>query len=676
MRRRLWCRALPWLSSAASVALTGCASAPPPPAPSAPPPVIAAPVEAPVDLSPVPEPTTLVTVARWKNVASTLGALDKMTNLASRTQQELERMLGGAEVVKALKLDGNVDVAALLDTGGSSPTPQLAAAFSMPLRSIDEARAAAERQGATVRQLRPGAWRLARRRGQRGTVCDIATSKGDAPARLVCARRERDLDALTPFLARTMPEQTFGKGDVSVRVRVAPLRETYNRFLDTTGRLAMPALSFYMADRFGISDPIIGETVSDLAAETSDILNDVDELAFDAMIEPDGSSARAVGSVRYRGKKSWTARALTHKNDQSGPPPPIFWHAPKDSDSVSYSRGSDRELARAPLKRLGAIASALTHSLLSEPDRRALERALANLPVSDTTSVTASGHLDPPKPAKAALNTPAERVGAARDAFAQSVGWMLVGVDGPHVAIKDWLRDLSILANGRGVRELLEKGPEELKRFKPAFKSVPPPAGLPTGASAFELSANLDSDMLDRAAGTAPPAAPAKKAPAAAKARLSVLIVVMPDGIDRTWVGVASDPALLKKRLLSVRANAPAENKLSAREGLESLREEKHLSASFSSLAGVSSSLRGSGLVAKLMLEMASLGDVDATLRALPNQGQTPVFFVGDGSAGGAPTNSIELRVRRETIEDTIAFLFALGANAQLPAPGPVIPRP
>ncbi|HEU4534029.1 MAG TPA: hypothetical protein VFS00_07925 [Polyangiaceae bacterium] len=673
MRRRLWCRALPWLASA-SAALTGCASAPPPAAPAPPPPVVAAPVEPPVDLSPVPEPATLVAVARWKNVAATLGAVDKMTNLASRAQQELERQLGGVEAVKAIKLDGNFELAAMLEPGGTSPTPELFAAVSMPLRSADEARAAAERQGVTVRQLRPGSWRLARRRGQRGATCDIAASKGDAPARLVCARRERDLDALAPFLTRTLPEQALGKGDISVRVRMAPVRETYGRFLDTTGRAFGPAAAVALAGRMGISDPLIGETVADLAGEASDLLQDVDELSFEGTIEPGGAYARAVGAVRYRGKRSWTARVLTHKNDQAGPPPPIFWLAPKDSDSVGYSRGSDRELARAPLKRIGALASALLRPVLGEPDRRALERAVANMPVYDTTSVTARGHLDPPAPpAKAAPNTPAERVRAARDAFAQSLGWTLIGFDGPHVALKDWLRDVATAANGRGVQQLINQGPEELKRLKPAFKAVPPPAGLPPGSSAFEFSANIDSDLLDRAADVPIPDAPPKKAPAAAKARLSALVVVMPDGVDRAWVGVASDPAQLKKRLLSVRMNAPAENKLSAREGLEALREEKHLSASFSSLAGFASSLRG-GLVAAVLRDKSPMADVDATVRALPHKGQTPVFFVSDGAAGDAPSNAVELRVRRETIEDAIAFVIALAAGAQ--APGPVVPRP
>lgn len=677
MRRRVWHWALPWVTTGV---LSGCGGEPPP-KPVAPPPApVAAPAEPPLDLSPVPEPATLVATARWKNMASTLGAFDKMTNLPFRLQQEIERALGGAEATKALKLDGNADMAAMLEPGGAS-TPELYVAFSLPLRSADEARSAAERQGVSLRPVRPGVWRSGRRRfgGQRSMTCDIAASQGDAGARLVCARRERELDALGPFLARTLPGQTVGSGDLSLRVRMQPVRETYGRFLETTGRAFGPAAALALAGRVGISDPLVGETVGDLAGEAADLVQDLDLVSFDATLEPGGAYAKAVGAVRFRGKRAWTTRVLTYKNDQAGPPPPIFWQAPKDSDSVSYARGTDRELARAPLKRLGALASALTRPILPEPDRRALERAFVNLPVYGATSVTASGHLDPSPPAKPAASTPAERVRAARDAFAQSLGWTVYGVDGPHVALKDWLRDVATAASGRGVQQLFEKS-DELKRVKPTFKSVPPPAGLPARTSAFEFSATIDSDLLDRSSGQSVPGATPKKGPAAAKGKLSALIVVMPDGVDRTWVGVAADPAVVKKYLLSVRANAPAENKLSAREGLETLRDEKHLSAAFSSLAGLTSSLRGGGLLASLASlagEQRPFGEIDTALAALPHKGQTPVFLIGEGTAGDTPSNSLELRVRRETIEDAVALAFALAMpRAQSTQGAPVSPAP
>ncbi len=674
MRSRWLRRALPWVSSGA---LAGCAGAPPPAPRTSTPPPVAAPAEPAPDLSPVPEPPTLMLTARWKNMSATLGAFDKMTNLPFRLQQELERALGGAESSKAIKLDGNVEVAAMLDPSGASATPEIFAAFSLPLRGADEAREAAERQGVSSRPLRPGAWRLARRRfgGGRSMACDIAASRGEAPARLVCARRERELDLLAPYLTRTLPEQPVGQGDVSVRVRMQPVRETYGRFLDTTGRALGPAAALALAGRFGISDPLVGETVGDLAGEASDLLQDLDVVSFDASIEPGGAYARASGALRFRGRRSWTARVLTYKNDSAGPPPPIFWHVPKDSDSVAYNRGSDSELVRAPFKRLGALASALTRPLLPEPDRRAIERALADVPVYGATSVRASGHLDAPAAPKAAPGTPAERVRAAREAFAQSLGWTVYGVDSPDVTFKDWLRALTTVSNGRGLRQVLEKASGDLARAKPAFKVVPPPAGMPPRTSAFEFSATLESDMLDRAPGSAPPDAPPKKAPAAAKGKLSVFVVVMPDGVDRTWVGVAADPAELKKRLLSARANAPAENKLGARPGLDELRDGKHLAAAFSSVAGLTSSLRGGGLIAALAGGRAPFGELDAALAALPHKGQTPLFMVGDGTAGDAPSNSIELRVGRESIEDAVALALAV-ALPRAVGPGPVAPAP
>jgi hypothetical protein len=674
MRKSLWHRALPWVSTAA---LVGCAGEPPPRPAAAPPAPVAPPPEPAVDLSPVPEPSTLIATARWKNLASTLGAFDKMTNLPFRLQQELERAIGGAEAVKAVKLDGNAEVALMLEPGGGTPTPALYGAFSLPLNSADEARAAAERHGLTARPLRPGVVRLNRRRfgGLRAAmVCDIAASRGEAPARLVCAPHERELDALGPFMTRTLPEQAVGTGDVSVRVRMQPVRETYGRFLETTGRELGPAAALAVAGNMGISDPLIGDTVGDLAGEASSLLQDLDILSFDATIDPGGASARALGAVRFRGRRSWLARATTYKNDQAGAPPPIFWQVPKDSDSAGYGRGFDRELMRAPLKRVGALASALTRPWLAEPDRRAIEKVFVNLPSYDATAVTASGHVDAPAASKPAAGTPAERVRAARDAFAASVGWTLYGVDGPADPLKGWLRDVAAAAGGRGVQKLLEKS-EDLARAKPTFKSVPPPAGLPPRSAAYEFSATLSSDLLDQA--PKGKGAPAKKG--AAKTKLGVLIVVMPDGDGRTWVGMAADPAVVKSRLLSVRAGAPEAGKLAAREGLESLRDEKHLSAGFFSLSSFTSSLRG-GMLAPFTGEQRSpLGDVDVALEALPHKGRTPIFVVGDGAAGETPSNSFELRVKRDTVEDVVALAFALAMprpSQGSPPVAPVTPAP
>src|SRR5205085_1225888 len=93
--------------------------------------------------------------------------------------------------------------------------PEFLMAFSIPLRSLDDAKAAAEKDG-KLTQLRPGVYQIGKRRSGKDLTCNMAASLGDAPTRLVCGQRDRDLEALLPWMTRGMPTATVGTGDIHI----------------------------------------------------------------------------------------------------------------------------------------------------------------------------------------------------------------------------------------------------------------------------------------------------------------------------------------------------------------------------------------------------------------------------------------------------------------------------
>ena len=446
----------------------------------------------------------------------------------------------------------------------------------------------------------------------------------------------------------------------------------------------MPLASLFLARQLGVNDANIGTSMNALLDEGIELTHDIDTFTLDTNVDPNGAFVDATGTVKYHGASSWTTQVFTGRNDQAGPPPAIFWQAPKDADAVGYSRGVDPKLTDPFWKGVAKLAGALVGPSVPEADKHAIERVFADIPLYGTTSVTASGHIDAPAKAPAgktpgAAPTPADIIKQSRDDFARAVGWHVMGVDGPAAPMAAWLRDLAGAANGHGVQALLKKSDADFTKYKPAVRTLPAPAGLPAGSMSLELSLTLDSDLLEKTRGAmggamgrghtdaAPVGGPVAKGPApkpAAKATgvFTLRIVVMPDGPNRTWIGVASDVDALKAHMAMAKSGAAKDGTIASRDDLAPIKNGSYLSAAYFTL-GTSFSSLTRAFERSGANPTASKRDAEAVLLSLPHKGATPMFLFGTGTNGATPSNTAQLRVQQATIEDLVALTVAMVAK-------------
>ena len=641
------------------VSLPACAGAPPPPpepppAP-APPPVatVAAPAEP--DLSPVAEPKNLVGVGRWRSVSTTISAVEKLAKLPVSLQSLVEKEVGDREVLDAMKLDSSIEIAAALDP--ASREPDLQFAFSLPLKSADTARAIAEREG-KVSQVRPGVWRLGRTRGSTDVTCAIAISLGDAPARLVCGQRDRDLEALLPFMTRGLPTANLGTSDMHMELRFAPLQEKARPFLEQGGSRLPAMAALFVSRETGITDPTVLDLVGSIAEEGVRFGDELDTLVLDAALDAGTGTASSKGTLKLHGSKAWMSKALTGRADKQGPAPDLFWQMPKESDTASFGRGADPKLFEAFPKAISALFGAVVKDKLPDSDRKAIQDWIAKMPLMDAVAVSARGHIegssDKAAAPKSGKHTPAEAIKTSREQLVKLLGWTLVGYDTKADAVADWLREMVRVYNRPSLQAFFKKTMGSEASKLPVIRTAAVP-GMPKGSLVIEAGINLTSkDVWDVARNRDeewtrhPDGAPAK-------GFIGVSVVVVPDG-NRTWVAFGGDPVILRDKIKSTLASAPKDGTLGARAGLDPLKSGAVLSGGFVSLASVTHSFSDLVKRTNSRREGKLFMAVEA---AMPNKGQTPILVLGTAAGGATPSYSAEVRVQKGTIDDIAAAILA-----------------
>src|SRR5262249_10257016 len=133
---------------ATAALLAACGSAPPPT--SAPPPAVPAaapPAPAAVDLSEVPEPAAIVRLARWKSPEAWAHTIEHWTAVKLDLQEMLSEILPDAKLSSLVATDAPIDGVVALDPAASERDPAPFAAFAIGLKSLDDAKKAAEPKG-------------------------------------------------------------------------------------------------------------------------------------------------------------------------------------------------------------------------------------------------------------------------------------------------------------------------------------------------------------------------------------------------------------------------------------------------------------------------------------------------------------------------------------------------
>jgi hypothetical protein len=630
---------------------------PPAPAPSASAPI---PVAAPaVDLSPVEQPAGIAGVVRLKSAKATLGTIEKVLRLPMPLEQILEKELRDPDIIKILKLDATVDGVVQLDPAAKDMSPDVLAAFSIPLRDFQEARRIAETRG-KVTDRRGGMFTF-HPKGMHGGSCLVAQSTGDAPARLLCGQHERDLDALVPWMTRGLPGVSLGASDLHAEVRLVPVKEKFHGIFENKSMIG--SIVTMAITRFApIQDPVFSEAIGDTAAEGVAFVGDLELLTLDGVIDPAGNGATLTAKAKYAKMDSWLAKSINQKNDKMAPAPGIFWSAPKSADAVTYSLGGDPKLIEPLKKRLATLLSSVTKAKLGDADRKAIEDLVNSMPAADAMTASAAGHIAPPaarpEPAKAggkssplggddgrAEKSPQEKVDAA-------VGWRLTGVETDSKPWAKWFGDLAALYNRAGIQKALKEIDPNAPKMVKVKKGAA--TGYPAGTSIVEITVDAGGMFAPSFApppmvmeapptkgGKAPKIAKAAPMPKAKPMPITLRIAVVPDGA-RTWIGVSANPDALKGPIKAALNGAPKEGQVGSRTDLEVFK---------------TTPLIGGGFVApRGLLDSAPKTEaVQAVLRGLPNKGETPMLMLFSGTAGPAPTSTFEIRLQKGTIDDLAA---------------------
>ena len=400
--------------AATSVWLLSCgASAPPPPpaplaiaAPAAPPPA------PPPDLSPVEEPANIVGLVRVKALDAVLSKFSKWTGIPGLTSKGLLRQfteLGkDADVVAT---GAAVDAVVALDPAQTAMDAEPLWAVSIGVTSLDDAVRAAQAGGAAMTLLRPGVYRFTpatkkrhHHHGNSDIACALAVAIGDAPARVVCSDNDHNVDALLPYMTRTLPNQDLGPAEAHAEIRVAGLVQHYGAGITRGVRMgAALAPSGLKLDQ-PVFDGAVNEASGALAEEVILFLGDLERLTMDLRLGDEALEAETAAT--FRDHRSWIASTATDFAGHTGPAPSAFWKLPSEANSAGFSGAADPKRFVEIRRVLAALLDGwLAHEGLASADRAALVDFLSPKYASGGAMVYA-GVPEGPKPAKAGALEP------------------------------------------------------------------------------------------------------------------------------------------------------------------------------------------------------------------------------------------------------------------------------
>ena len=627
------------------------------------------------DLAPVAEPADVIGLARWKSPTVDINNLGSCTNVPTGVLDQLPRIglgkafqkgfrdqVDGAELAGVVAMNAPVDAVVALDGASRSPKPVFAVAVG--LTSLDAAKHAAGAKGALT-EIVPGVWRIGDKE-RRGLSCAIVVSAGATPARLVCAEREKDVTLLAPYLTRTLPTQAPASADFHLELRVTPMD---TRFGDQL-RQQLRALPILAQTQATIGEPDFDNAVMASAAALSDelgaLVSDLDKLQIDATLDKTTCLTSTI-ALQMRGKSSWLVNTMVDRVDRAGPPPAIFWRAPRDSSSVFFGRGSDPSRYTEILRTLRAmlVGGMKKLDVGSDADRKAFADLMTLQLGKDTNTVSASGRSDPaaPKPGAGPKRGPGSHVltSAGIAGVVGNLGWNVVGFDDGADAVAKQFKDLVAVYNRKGLRDPLKKAIGEDAVYLPTVKIVAAPAALGKGALDIEVRFDLPDDSMDFIIARGSPGPNAKPAKVGPKTALTFHLLLVTEG-KAAWFGVGGNRDEVVKHLLMSKSGSPDSETIASRPGLEPLRSGKNMSGGFFTLNTVLKALE-SGLSASLADKPSDLAEARRVISQIPNKGETPIFLTTTTTAGATPRSELKVEMTKGSFEDIGAMVNqAMGA--------------
>lgn len=603
--------------------------------------------EGPINLSPVEEPGDVVVVARWKSPRRVFDTLQQWLGLPIPIDMGIEEIFRVRGMASVIDMDSPVEMLVALDPQASERNPQPFIGFSVGLRSLHDARQAMQ-SDKELRETQEGVFRVDLGSEYDRLACLLSSSLGPSPARLVCGPRDRDVEALHPYMTRGLPVASMPDSDLHGQVRLAPIHSKFGHMLP--GALEMG--SSVLSHEFGTGDRNLDRAITDAMSEVSKELlalsNDLDGLRLDVQLDPNGRALSGEMALTFKNRSSWLSQRFFDNADKAGAPPAIFWRAPAASSNVFFDRGVDGK-NYAVIKRHGSnlIDAALARENFTAADRKAVVGLFDRLLEGSPVSVSASGQVEPPKPETRA----ATEFDQIREAVTMSLGWQIIGLEERSTRVDGWLQDLARVYGRASVQQWLRTelslDARSMPRVRYAAKTV---AGLP-GLKVLQIT--VPHTVLDKNIKGAPKP-------------FVYSVMVLPDG-ERTWLAMSADEALLEKHLKTVKAGGAGT--IEGKAGLESLRASRTVAGGYITMAGIAAQASG-GFMEALDGRGYQNREMERLLGAfarIPNHGETPILLTSQVQEGSPAHVSVKFQASRGTIDDLRSLLLTMGLGGGRP---------
>lgn len=598
---------------------------------------------------PATRPKSLVLVARAQDLGKTIDAVDAIAKLPRRLRQLLEAALA-SEKASFVQLSGAFDVAVSLDSDSPIDNPKFHWAFSVPVRSADEAADRMRQDGAEVRATTPGSYRI-RLKGD-DLTCDVGPA-ADVPGRAVCSEESASVRALSAWMMRGLPSETR-PADLWVRFEAAALKTRYLPFLREEGANAVREATSTAKAFLGNVDAELLAVPDALLKEGLAFGEDVDSLELSFKVDAQKPELRGAGLLTFKSKTAWITDVMTEQNDRPQPAPEVFFRLPKDAVSATWGSTSDPKKFT-NIRRVAHKATELAVSRLpiDAKERAQLVKWVDAIPSYSGTWVSASGFAAPKPPPKGDL-TAKQAVDAAVSHVRTLLPWSISGGQGDPEPTIAWLSETNTTykAMVAALKRNVPKGKQGDLWMIPDMKFQKNPPGLPKGSAVLDMSLKFTSkqvwDLLPENESTVRKdgtfGSPEHPKGPEARAEIKLRVAVVPDANGRFWFGVGTDPDLLNKELGAVREGAPAQNQISTRTDLDVLKSHK----GFGGFINYGSAL---GMVGNALSD-SERKEFEAVLATLPNKGQAPIFILGGGKGGAAPTLALDIVAPKAWVDD------------------------
>ncbi len=664
------------LALALAASAVGCSSTPVTTTPQGQPPAVAtgAPVgAAPLDMSPVPAPKSLLLVFRSTSPKKTLAAIERLIPMPIRLEALLLDATKGASAM--LDMEESFDLALALDPATDDiDDPKFFVAFGVPLsKDFKPLLDLLEKEGEEVEQLSPEHWRL-RGKGADGLTCEILAPEGKR-ARLVCGDGTSAYRELGPWLARTLPAEPKPAQDLWLRADFAPVRNVILPKLRSEMDKGLGDLRKEMTQA-GVNEPELLDAPSTFAKEVALALEEIDHLDATFAIDPNKVELSGSMELSFRGKESWLTKVMTDGAATPAQPPEAFWRLPKDSDSALFGRTADPALFLG-IRRVGKKGLSVgldflqreANGLLKDADKQAFIGLFDSIPSFKGTWASASGTIAPlaggfPAGGKPDSFTPQQAIVETKNRARSILGWSVISGEGDPAQMISFLSK-GVDAYGRVIRIAKEEADQKLKTAPPTLKdiyrkqraeldTIPPKVklvqnapGYPKGSAVLELDIGFSSEDVwtwvhpDQSWDSRKPHPKGK----ATRGSVPIRVVVVPEEPGRFVWGYGADPDILKAKILGSLKGAKTEGTLAARTDLGRLKRPMQ-GGGFLSYGRTFESL------AKVDENDSDMQELLAILGKLPHKGNAPVFLYGGGKTGSSPSISAEIVFEKPWVED------------------------